>query len=78
MLEVSHNSLALFGLAVVGVTAVRRRASPDLRHGVEVHALSWLQARHEARVQATAIQLEPELAEPDAVAARHRRRPARA
>ena len=75
LLEVSHNTLALLGLLVVGVVLFAvgpRRPAPR----VEAQTLSWLQARHEARVQATADPAaEPDLGEPDAVAARHRRRP---
>jgi soluble lytic murein transglycosylase-like protein len=47
MLEVCHNSLALIGLAVVAVVLFFA-SRDDVRHGVEVQAMSWLQARHEA------------------------------
>ena len=67
LLEVGHNSLALFGLLVVGV-ALFASSRSDLRHAVEAQTLSWLQARHEARVQATADpDAEPDLGEPDAI-----------
>lgn len=49
MLEVSHNSLAMVGLAVVAGVLVFSTARPDLRSGAEQHALDWLLARQEAR-----------------------------
>ncbi len=51
LLEVSHNSLALVGLAVVVVT-VFVAGRPDLRDSTEAWALSWLQQRLEARTEA--------------------------
>jgi len=67
LLEVGHNSLALFGLLVIGVTLFASNR-PDLRHAIEAQTLSWLQARHEARVQAAADpNAEPDLGEPDAI-----------
>ena len=67
LLEVGHNSLALFGLLLVGV-ALFASSRPDVRHAIEAHTLSWLQARHEARLQATADpDAEPDLGEPDAI-----------
>ncbi|MEP7300512.1 MAG: lytic transglycosylase domain-containing protein [Caldimonas sp.] len=66
MLEVGHNSLALLGLAVVGI-ALFAAGRTDLRHAVEAQTLSWLQARHEAR-QPVAMSREPDLGEPDAIA----------
>ena len=64
LLEVSHNSLALLGL--VGVAALLFVASQrDLRHEIEAHTLSWLQARQIAR--APEPTLEQELVEPHAV-----------
>ena len=48
LLEISHNTLALLGLAVVAVT-VFAAGQADVRHQVEVKALEWLQGRHEAR-----------------------------
>jgi Transglycosylase SLT domain len=49
MLEVSHNSLAMLGLAVVAGLLVFSTARPDLRAGAEQHMLDWLLARQEAR-----------------------------
>ncbi len=67
LLEVGHNSLALFGLLIVGI-ALFASSRSDIRHAVEAQTLSWLQARHEARWQATADpQAEPDLGEPDAI-----------
>jgi len=67
LLEVGHNSLALFGLLIVGI-ALFASSRSDLRHAIEAHTLSWLQARHEARVQAAADpDAEPDLGEPDAI-----------
>jgi soluble lytic murein transglycosylase-like protein len=67
MLEVGHNSLALFGLLILGAVLFAS-GRPDVQHAVEAHTLSWLQARHEARLQATATpDAEPDLGEPDAI-----------
>ena len=67
LLEVGHNSLALFGLLVVGI-ALFASSRADVRHAVEAQTLSWLQARHEARVQAAAgPDAGPDLGEPDAI-----------
>jgi hypothetical protein len=65
MLEVSHNTLALVGLAAlaVGVFAASRA---DIRHQAEVVALEWLQTRQEARDQASGNVLTA-VSEPDAV-----------
>jgi soluble lytic murein transglycosylase-like protein len=68
MLEVAHNSLALLGLLIVGgVLFAAGRA--DIRDAVEVQTLSWLQARQDARLQATAVAeaTTPDLGEPDAI-----------
>ncbi len=65
LLEVGHNSLALLGLAVVGI-ALFAGGRADLRHALEAHTLGWLQARHEARQPAVAE--EADLGEPDAIA----------
>ena len=65
LLEVSHNSLALLGLVVVGV-AIFAGGRSEIRTLVEQHALDWLLARQEARdPQAADLQPEPE---PTAVA----------
>ena len=65
LLEVSHNSLALVGLAVVAaVLFVLGHA--DLRHSVETSALGWLQARHEARADPVEVEFA-KLAEAEAV-----------
>ena len=65
LLDVSHNSLALVGLCVVGV-ALFAGGQEELRTLAERHALDWLQARQEAREPAPDDSV-PE-AEPDAVA----------
>jgi soluble lytic murein transglycosylase-like protein len=49
LLEVSHNGLALVGLAVVAGVLLFSAARPDLRAGAEQRALDWLLARQEAR-----------------------------
>lgn len=49
MLEVSHNGLALVGLAVVASTLLFSTVRPDLRADAEQRALDWLLARQEAR-----------------------------
>src|SRR5206468_7152921 len=49
LLEVSHNSLALLGLVFVG-TLLFIGSRTELRHDLEARTLSWLQARHEARL----------------------------
>ena len=48
LLVVSHNSLALLGLVVVGV-ALFTGGREEVRTLAERHALDWLQARQEAR-----------------------------
>lgn len=65
MLEVSHNTLALVGLAAVAVLAFGIGRA-DLRHQAEVVALEWLQGRHEARELAAGNVLTA-VAEPEAV-----------
>jgi hypothetical protein len=69
LLEVGHNSLALLGLLILGVVLFASSRA-DVRHAVEAHTLSWLKARHEARVLATAVpeaEAEPDLGQPDAI-----------
>ena len=65
LLEVSHNTLALVGLAAVAVL-VFGLGRPDTRHELEVVALQWLQGRHEVRELASGNLLNA-VAEPDAV-----------
>jgi hypothetical protein len=62
LLEVSHNSLALLGLCVVGAL-IFAGGRDDMRTLVERHALDWLLARQEAR-EPSSDEPEPE---PDAV-----------
>jgi hypothetical protein len=66
LLEVSHNTLALLGLVIAGVLLFSMGHS-DLRHQAEVQALSWLQARQDAREEPVQT-LAAELSEPDAIA----------
>jgi hypothetical protein len=66
LLEVSHNTLALVGLAAVAVL-VLALGRPDLRHQVETVAFEWLHQRHEAREEANGNLLAV-VAEPEAVA----------
>lgn len=63
LLEVSHNSLAIVGLAVVCGTVLFSAARPDLREGAEQRVLGWLLQRQEAR---QAGEAPPEPANPDA------------
>lgn len=65
LLEVSHNTLALLGLAVVAAL-VFAGGRADLRHQVEQAAYDWLQSRHEARAESDG-NLLVSLSEPDAV-----------
>jgi len=65
LLEVCHNSLALVGLAVVGLSLFLAGRA-DLRHQLEERALGWLQSRQEARVDADPNLLVA-LAEPGAI-----------
>jgi hypothetical protein len=65
MLEVSHNGLALVGLAAVAVAAFAF-TQPEIRHQVEVVALEWLQERHVERELASGNVLAT-VAEPEAV-----------
>jgi soluble lytic murein transglycosylase-like protein len=50
LLEVSHNTLAIVGLAAVAVL-VFAGGHAELRRTAEAEALAWLQARHEARAE---------------------------
>ncbi len=66
LLEISHNTLAMLGLAVVIAVAFVAGRS-ELRQQTEVFALDWLQQRHEARAEESGNMLVS-LAEPAAVA----------
>ena len=66
LLVVSHNTLALVGLAVVSVLLVFT-SQAGLREQLESAALGWLNARHEARAEAEGNTLVA-AAEPDAIA----------
>lgn len=66
LLVVSHNTLALVGLAVVSVLLVFT-SQAGLREKVESATLGWLNARHEARAEADGNILLA-AAEPDAIA----------
>jgi hypothetical protein len=66
LLVVSHNTLALVGLAVVAVLMMFV-SQGELRHKLETQALGWLNARQEARADAEGNTLYGS-AEPDAVA----------
>jgi hypothetical protein len=66
MLEISHNSLALVGLAVVAAL-IFGLGRPETRHWLEATAYEWLQGRHEARELAAGNVLAG-IGEPDAIA----------
>ena len=66
LLVVSHNTLALVGLAVVSVMLVFT-SQAGLREKLEFATLGWLNARHEARAEADGNTLLT-VAEPDAIA----------
>jgi len=65
LLDVSHNTLALVGLASIAVL-VFALGRADIREQVETGALEWLQTRQEARDQSAGNVLAA-VAEPDAV-----------
>ncbi len=69
LLEVSHNSLALLGLAVLALS-IFVAGRDDVRHTLEQQALEWLQARQGDRVDAdhSPAGLAVALSEQDAVA----------
>ena len=67
LLEVSHNTLALLGLVIAAVLLFAMGHS-NLRHEAEVQALSWLQARQDAREEPVQPTLATELSEPAAIA----------
>jgi len=66
LLVVSHNTLALVGLAVVAVLLVFT-SQAGLREKLETATLGWLNARQEARAEAEG-NLLMSVAEPDAIA----------
>ncbi|MBV8502866.1 MAG: lytic transglycosylase domain-containing protein [Paucibacter sp.] len=66
LLVVSHNTLALVGLAVVSL-ALTFGSQAELRSQIEAKVLDWLSARQEARAEADGDTLIA-TAEPDAVA----------
>jgi Transglycosylase SLT domain len=65
LLDVSHSSLALVGLTVVGLSLFLA-SRPDMRHLLERETFGWLQSRQVARVDADPSVVVA-LAEPDAV-----------
>ncbi|WP_349743450.1 lytic transglycosylase domain-containing protein [Roseateles cavernae] len=65
LLVVSHNTLALVGLAVVAVLLMFS-SQADLRHKLETEAFGWLNARQEARAEASGDTLTG-FSEPDAL-----------
>ena len=65
LLEVSHNTFALVGFALVALV-VFAAGRDDLRATFESRALGWLQARHEARTEGT-VEALASLNEPDAI-----------
>ena len=66
LLEISHNGLAFVGFLVLAA-AVFTFGRPELRHAVEVQALGWLQARQEARLEASPEAFLDSLVEPEAI-----------
>ena len=62
LLEASHNTLALVGLAVVAA-AIFVATRADIRQTIETTALGWLQARHAARAEVGAAPRAAEVAE---------------
>jgi len=65
LLEVSHNTLALVGFALLAAMLFASSRT-ELRATLESRTLDWLQARHEARIDGT-IEALAELTEPDAI-----------
>ncbi|MEN9544508.1 MAG: hypothetical protein RLZZ598_1341 [Pseudomonadota bacterium] len=65
LLEISHSSLALVGVAVIGL-GLFLAGRPDMRHTLEAQAFGWLQSRQVARADTDPSMLVA-LAEPDAV-----------
>ena len=70
LLEVSHNTLALVGLALAAVL-IFAFSRAEVRHDAEAWTLGWLQARQEARADPEDSAVDPMIAEwvePDAIA----------
>ena len=68
LLQISLNSFALIGFALVGALAFGS-SQPEMRHDIEARALSWLQARQPARAPApTDAAADDLIDEPDAIA----------
>ena len=67
LLEVSHNTLALVGLLLVG-GVLFTASQTDLRQLAESHALGWLQARQVARAEPVEAVQAIAPSDPDAVA----------
>jgi hypothetical protein len=65
LLEVSHNTLALLGLVIVAVLLFLS-SHREATHGIEQKALSWLQARHDARTEGT-LEALTQFTEPEAI-----------
>lgn len=65
LLVVSHNTLALLGFTVVS-TGLVFASQADLRQQLEGEVLGWLNARHEARIEASGDVLTL-MAEPTAI-----------
>jgi soluble lytic murein transglycosylase-like protein len=65
LLEISHNTLAVVGLAVVAAL-VFAAGRADLRHQAELLAYEWLQVRHDERALASGDLLTA-VAEPEAI-----------
>lgn len=66
LLEISHNGLAFVGFLVLAA-AVFTFGRPELRHTLEARALDWLQARQEARLDASPQAFLDSLVEPEAI-----------
>lgn len=66
LLEVSHNTLALVGLLLVGVLLFVA-SHKETSHSIEQKALHWLQARHDTRTAGT-MEALADFNEPDAIA----------
>ena len=60
--EITHNSFALIGLAVI-FAAITLVAQPELRQAGEVQLMSWLQNRKIALAGMEGINMEPEASE---------------